>query len=460
VRDVDALPVFSSDGQRIIYVRCNNPEPNKCRWLTADAEGNGEQVLAIREGAVPELLDWSPDGRRIAFGLTFSTTKERETIGDFDVEKKRESPLFHFADKQFAQPRWLPDSSGVLVQFRGKSGGAHGQVGYVSLPQGGLEPVTNDTNNYESLSLSADARTLSTIQFQRQGEIDMLAGGGEGPATVVPGVSKQLQTGVGVVWLNDSELLMVLPNKLLRVSEDGRSQLEVFNDTTASLRFAAVCNGGRTIVVTMAGDDAAGVARLWKMDTDGSNVKQITQGVDEGLQVCAPHGKWVYYFDGAGGRWMRVPVDGGASEALPVNGVPGSAVFPLTDVSRDEGKLVGFAAIHDETRKNSYRNQIAVIKTDQLSGPFQLVEPDSRMVANVQAEGFTPDGKALVYVISGENNVDNLWVQPLDGKPGRQLTHFTSDQIYTFAYSPDGKRLLVVRGHVESDVVLLRDTGK
>jgi Tol biopolymer transport system component len=101
-----------------------------------------------------------------------------------------------------------------------------------------------------------------------------------------------------------------------------------------------------------------------------------------------------------------------------------------------------------------------VIKTDQLSGPFQLVEPDSRMVANVQAEGFTPDGKALVYVISGENNVDNLWVQPLDGKPGRQLTHFTSDQIYTFAYSPDGKRLLVVRGHVESDVVLLRDTGK
>jgi Tol biopolymer transport system component len=77
-----------------------------------------------------------------------------------------------------------------------------------------------------------------------------------------------------------------------------------------------------------------------------------------------------------------------------------------------------------------------------------------------QGQQFTPDGAAVAYVIRADNNVDNVWEQPLDGKPGRQVTHFTSEQIYSFKYSPDGKRLLVERGHVESDVVLLRDTSK
>jgi len=51
-------------------------------------------------------------------------------------------------------------------------------------------------------------------------------------------------------------------------------------------------------------------------------------------------------------------------------------------------------------------------------------------------------------------------LQPLDGKPGRQLTQFHSDSIFGFAWSPDRKKLLIPRGHVESDVILLRDTSK
>jgi hypothetical protein len=56
--------------------------------------------------------------------------------------------------------------------------------------------------------------------------------------------------------------------------------------------------------------------------------------------------------------------------------------------------------------------------------------------------------------------VDNLWQQGLDGNGGRQITHFTSDQINHFQWSPNGKKLLVWRGHDESDLVLLRDTSK
>jgi eukaryotic-like serine/threonine-protein kinase len=70
---------------------------------------------------------------------------------------------------------------------------------------------------------------------------------------------------------------------------------------------------------------------------------------------------------------------------------------------------------------------------------------------------FTPDGKAVAYDIV-ENGVGNIWAQPLDGSPGHRLTNFTSDRIFTFQFSPDGKLLAVAQQHIVSDVVLLRDT--
>jgi eukaryotic-like serine/threonine-protein kinase len=53
--------------------------------------------------------------------------------------------------------------------------------------------------------------------------------------------------------------------------------------------------------------------------------------------------------------------------------------------------------------------------------------------------------------------VDNVWVQPLDGSPGHQITNFTSENIAEFGWSPDGKTLAVARNHKISDVVLLQE---
>jgi hypothetical protein len=58
-----------------------------------------------------------------------------------------------------------------------------------------------------------------------------------------------------------------------------------------------------------------------------------------------------------------------------------------------------------------------------------------------------------------KSGADNLWLQPLDGSRGRQITNFKSDGISSFRFSPDGKTLGVMSSHGESDVVLLRDMG-
>jgi Tol biopolymer transport system component len=70
---------------------------------------------------------------------------------------------------------------------------------------------------------------------------------------------------------------------------------------------------------------------------------------------------------------------------------------------------------------------------------------------------FTPDGKSVAYAIR-KRGVDNVWVQPLDGSAGHAITDFKSEQIWSFHLSPDGKRLGILRGHYDSDVVLLQES--
>jgi Tol biopolymer transport system component len=53
--------------------------------------------------------------------------------------------------------------------------------------------------------------------------------------------------------------------------------------------------------------------------------------------------------------------------------------------------------------------------------------------------------------------VSNLWVQPADGSPAKQLTDFKTDRIFSYDWSPDGKWLALARGPEQRDAVLMTD---
>jgi Tol biopolymer transport system component len=68
---------------------------------------------------------------------------------------------------------------------------------------------------------------------------------------------------------------------------------------------------------------------------------------------------------------------------------------------------------------------------------------------------WSPDGKSLHYVQTADGAA-NIWEQPLaEGQP-KQLTKFTSGEIFDFNWTSDGKQLLLTRGERTSDVVLLK----
>jgi Tol biopolymer transport system component len=67
---------------------------------------------------------------------------------------------------------------------------------------------------------------------------------------------------------------------------------------------------------------------------------------------------------------------------------------------------------------------------------------------------WSPSGKGFEYVMT-QNEAANIWEQPLAGGKPKQLTRFTTGQIFDFNWSLDHTRLLLTRGNVSSDAILL-----
>ena len=102
---------------------------------------------------------------------------------------------------------------------------------------------------------------------------------------------------------------------------------------------------------------------------------------------------------------------------------------------------------------SSPTQQLALIPVDspQNTKLLELQRPTH------ETARFTHDGKAVIYAFR-EQDAENLWLQSLDGSAGKQITNFKSERITDFHWSFDGSKLGMVRGHTDSDVVLLEES--
>ena len=87
-----------------------------------------------------------------------------------------------------------------------------------------------------------------------------------------------------------------------------------------------------------------------------------------------------------------------------------------------------------------------------LAVPEDLKVKDKFFMSQLR---WIPNGRALAY-LAARNGVTQIWVQSLEGGPPKQLTNFSSEQVFSFDWSRDN-RLVVSRGREKNDVILLRD---
>jgi serine/threonine protein kinase/Tol biopolymer transport system component len=454
VRDIDSGITFSPGGKRIAYVRANDPEVGKFQVLTADPDGTNERFFSGGPASeAPQSVSWSPDGKQIA--SIFEGPGEALTTVQFqDVDSAKLRARLPFNKVGFDDLAWQPDGRGLVVTYKNNTTPlARVQIGLFSSTATQFRTITKDTNSYRTLTLSADGKALATVQQKVTRTLYLLPARGFSGIPPNPAAA-QLRDAFIFNWAANGDLYFADGGNLVRISRNGASKTTLLSDPAAVVAAAVACPGGPFVLLEWDGHSGS-KTNLWRMSPDGSNLKQLTYGTADISAKCIADGKWAYYEDWTGGgRIMRVPINGGTPEIVPGTMVP-HAIFtqPGFGISTD-GKYL--AVLINRIETNVSDEKIALVSLDAgPSPPVRLLDPDPRAAGNPR---FAPDGSAIVYSIR-ENGVDNLWLQPLDGSRGRQITTFEADAIQTFQFSPDGKILGVFRAHTESDVVLLHDTA-
>ena len=436
--DVDSNVTFSPDGRKVAFIRNDNPEEGKYQLIVHSVD-NGEETV-LTSGPSSEALEepaWSPDGKTILC----DGVRGGDAVSGFvavDARTGQQRAFFSSADTVGA-PVWLPDGRGLLVQQSGQSSNyTRSQIAYLSYPQGKLSPITRDTNTYEGPSIASNGQVMATVLSQGHWGLYVMssAGSGADARLIAP-----VEAYTNFTWTHDGRLIDDR-EVTLRWNNPDSGATGVFATTPNSVNGApSECSDGRYLVFVhqLSGKR---VQNIWRADSTGENPKQLSNGKDDRDPVCSPDGKWVYYLDLASEHLKRVPIDGGAAQQ--VTDLSGY----WFDISPDGGT----AAMVRVNHAGGHEIMLALVATN--TGQTRLVKFERDPV--MMLPRFTPDGKAVVYPIR-ENGVDNLWQQPLDGSPGKQITSFKSERIMDFHWSFDGKQLAIVRGHTDSDVVLLRN---
>ncbi len=280
--------------------------------------------------------------------------------------------------------------------------------------------------------------------------MNLLPGSGNGAPITIPGFAKRTII-THANWVNNTQLLVSQANRLVQVATDGSNPVTLVSDPSAFIVSPQSCNGGRSVVFSWVFHAETKAQNIWRADADGSNQARLTEGKEDQSPVCSPDGRWVYFGDASEFRLMRVPINGGTPEQVPASAVPNAVFFEIA-LSRDGEMLAFIPAISVPATQTVYQ-KLALVKVGATAERApRLLDVDARADGSIQ---FTPDGKAVAYVIE-DQGVGNIWVEPLDGSKGRQITNFTSEHITNFHWSPDGKSLALLRTETTSDVILLR----
>jgi eukaryotic-like serine/threonine-protein kinase len=437
--DVDSNVTFSPDGRKLAFMRYDNPDPGKYQLIVRSADSGDETVLTSGPNS-QGLYDpaWSPDGKIIMCGV-IQPADSPSGLMSVDARTGQQRLFLGFPD-YLGYPTWMPDGSGLLILNSGRSSNyRRRQIALISYPEKRLNPVTRDTNNYSALSVASNGEVLATVLSEPHWNLSVMAAG--------PGGSEARDIDpadafTNFTWTHDGRLIDDKDSMLRWVNPESGIKGVVATEQDSASYDPSACSDGRYLVFENSHRTGKGARNIWRVDSGGGNLKQISNGKNDAFPVCSPDAKWVYYLDGGTGHMMRVPIEGG--EAQKVTDLP---VLQFFDISPDGGAVV-FATID---HANGHELNLALVTTD--TGKVRELKFERETAGLIR---FTRDGKGVVYAVR-ENGIDNLWQQPLDGSPGKQLTSFKSEHIFDFHWSSDGSKLALVRGHDDSDVVLMRD---
>jgi len=444
-KDATSPFAVSPDGKQLAFLRGSalvivSTEEKGERQLSKLLEGE----LFVTWGSQPS---WSPDGNRVAVCATRNeqgrTHPELLEISVSD-SSRRIVPIPDW--NEIDDVAWLADGQTLLVTAREKAGDSF-QIWHVQYPDGKTSRVTNDSNNYEGLSLTADSRTLVAEQNYSRQNIWMSYPSETNNAKRLTSSTVAADGYSGLAFGPDGKIIYASPRSgnvdLWAINEDGSGQQQVTSNAGNYNGSPRLTSDGRYLVFV---SSRTGTNHIWRMDADGRNAVQLTKALtEEGAPRISSDGKWVYYVvatEKPSTLW-KVPIEGGT----PVR-VSGQTTTWSGTPSPD-GNLLACYVFLDGSEQPW---KIGVMSA-QGGEPFMLLDiPAFRGIVS-----WTADSKSLIYIkgITGE-----LWQQPIDGRASTKLFDIVNERLYNFAFSPDLKKVAYSLGNEFREAVLISNFVK
>ena len=444
IENLSNIISFAPDGKRFVFRR-EDSKSNESMLMIGSLQG-GEPRLLAKRGGQERFLGvpvWSPDATKIVCGAGTITGGIKSTLVEIPAEGGSEKPITkHIWYGAIYRPTWLKDGSGLLVNAR-EMPNSPSQIWRVSYPAGTVTRITNELTRYGEMSfgLTADSTTLVTAVTEDSARIWVTSRNeGEGQARrLTNGKSDGLR---GINWTADGRVVYVArsgDNEDIWITNvDGSGQRQLTSNTDVE-NGPVSSPDDRYIFFTSY--TAGGVPRIWRMDVDGSNAKQLIPGdaLDFDPKV-SPDGKWLVFGSARSSspRTWKVSTEGG--EPVQLNDL----AFVAGDFLPD-GKVLYGRYFDDSVRR--WRPAIVSFETGQLVKVFDVPQRATDWVLT--------DERTIIYSEERES-VDNLWSMPIEGGTATQLTKFTSESIFTFNPSRDGKRFVLVRGTSSTEIVLIK----
>lgn len=442
LEDVDTPITLSPDASRFAFTRWDRML-GESALMIANADGTGEQKIAKRK--TPDAIywsAWSPDGKVIAFvAKGFNAGISFYNIVGVEVEGGIEKPIVSQKWLSISGVAWLSDGSGLVFAGR-EQVSSPAQIWHASYPGGEVSRITNDTNRYSNLSLTANSTAIATVKADPISNIWLAPNGDASRAKQV--TSGESEGYLGLSWTPDGRIVYTSSadghQNIWIMDENGINRKQLTLDTHANSS-PSVSADGRYIVFV---SDRTGSSNVWRMDIDGNNPRQLSFGQAEYAPQCSSDSQWVVFqsYDLGKPTLMKVSINGGDGVRLtdqPANGMP--AISP-------DGRWIAYYYVDVS---NKVKMSIIPFEGGQAIKVFDVSPTIVWGIVQWKSDELTPT------YIDNKHGISNIWSQPLDGRPPKQLTDFKSDLIFFFDWSRNGKQLACVRGAVISDVVLIKD---
>jgi eukaryotic-like serine/threonine-protein kinase len=459
IENVDTPISLSPDGQQFAFIRQRQLSPSEL--VVARSDGGDARVILRDSQLVIGGVAWSPKDETLACALRETGNEDYQVVVRVSLKDGAWTRLSRGRWKRIDRLAWFADGRGLAIAAMEEKSTLVG-LWYVSYPDGKASRLTSEVDECRTVSLTTDSAIIAAVRSRRLAQVwatDELDAESGSKINAIFNARRELTSGknegvYGLAWAPDGRIVYTSTAKGSRdlwvMNRDGAGKRPLTQSGAADRQPVVSADGRQVIFVS----DRDGSSKIWRVDLDGGNLMRLTDGPDDISPTVSRDNRWVIYAarpDDMRSLW-RVPLGGGKPERLTLYLANQPAVSP-------NGKFI--ACLYRESSEDS-KIELAVLPIEGGKVRYYFDLPSGITAPpDLTLPGFrwSPDSLSILYV-NTEKSVSNLWRQPVDGSPPKQLTNFTSDRIFWFDVSPASGELVYTSGQYLNDGVLITDLNR